>query len=76
MENKITNFGFIKTAAVPPLRSWLVNQLGFPSDNLEARIGTKASHGKDARDRMYLIVLASDARNAYETGTLEPLKVK
>lgn len=58
------------------VRSWLVNQLGFPSDNLEARIGTKVSRAKDARDQMYLIVLASDAKNAYETGTLEPLKVK
>lgn len=58
------------------VRSWLVNQLGFPSENLESRIGTKVSRGKDARDQMYLIVLASEARDAYETGTLEPLKVK
>lgn len=58
------------------VRSWLVNQLGFPGDNLEARIGEKVSRGKVARDQMYLIVLASEAKSAYETGTMEPLKVK
>ena len=51
------------------------NLLGIPSERLEARIGTQVVHGADARDKMYLIVLTSDAKKAYESGVMEPLKV-
>jgi hypothetical protein len=58
------------------VRSMIVkNILGIPSDALEARIGTKVSHGKDARDQMYLIVLTAEAKKAYETGIDEPMQV-
>ena len=50
--------------------------LGVPSERLEARIGANVYKGKVARDKMYTLVLASDARKAYETGTMEPLKVQ
>lgn len=53
----------------------LVNMAGYPSDGLEARIGTKTVHGDAARDQMYLIVLPSQAAEAYQTGTLEPLTI-
>lgn len=43
----------------------------FPSDNLEARVGDDVARGQEARDRMYRIVLAEDALEAYESGTLE-----
>lgn len=49
--------------------------LGIPSERLEARIGTDVKRGLEARERMYTIVLASQAKKAYETGTLEPLQV-
>lgn len=49
--------------------------LKFPSESLEARIGTDVKRGQEALDQMYVIVLASDARNAYKSGTMEPLKV-
>ncbi len=58
------------------VKTWVLkNVLGFPSDALEARIGTKVLRGQEALDQMYVIVLASDARKAYETGTMEPLQV-
>lgn len=58
------------------VQSWVVeNVLGVPSDTLEARIGTDIAKGKAARDRMYQIVLAQQSRDAYKTGTMEPLKV-
>lgn len=47
--------------------------LGVPTERLEARIGEDVVRGTDARERMYRIVLASQAREAYETGTMEPL---
>lgn len=50
----------------------VVGIVGFPSDGLEARIGDTVTHGEDARDQMYRIVLPSKAREAYETGTLDP----
>jgi hypothetical protein len=53
----------------------LVSVLGFPSDHLVARVGAQSSTGKDAENRMYVIVLPSDAQQAYTTGTLEPLTV-
>jgi hypothetical protein len=59
------------------VQSWIVkNFLGIPSDRLEARIGTKISRGTEARDQMYLIVLAEQATTAYETGKMAPLTVK
>lgn len=55
-------------------RQWVVGSiLGFPSDFLEARIGTTVYRGKEARDKMWQIVLTSDAKRAYETGEMEPL---
>lgn len=59
------------------VRSWVVaNVLGAPTERLEARIGEKVYRGKEAREKMYTIVLTSDTRKAYETGTMEPLQVK
>lgn len=54
--------------------SWTVRTFGgeFPSDNLEARIGTTVTRGKDARDQMYTIVLVKDSIDAYESGVLTP----
>ena len=58
------------------IRSTVVaSVLGVPSDRLIARIGETELHGRDALKKMYEIVLASDAKKAYETGTMEPLKV-
>lgn len=55
------------------VRSSLVRMLGFPSQGLEARIGTSVKRGHEARDQMFLIVLTEDAKKAYETGTDKPL---
>ena len=57
------------------LHKMLVNTAGYPSDGLEARIGTKVVKGDAARDQMYLIVLPSDAAEAYTTGTMEPMTI-
>lgn len=53
----------------------VVSGLGFPSDKLEARIGKEVLKGEDAREQMLLIVLVESAREAYESGTMEPLSV-
>ncbi len=59
------------------VQSWIIaNVIGAPSERLEARIGAMVYRGKEAREKMYVIVLASDAKKAYETGTMEPLQVK
>lgn len=50
---------------------WMVG--GFPSQALEARIGTKVTRGLEARDQMYLIVTTKSAQDAYNTGVLDPL---
>ena len=58
------------------VRSIVVKSLlGIPSDALEARIGTSVTRGVAARDQMYMIVLTSDTKKAYEPGTDEPMKV-
>lgn len=49
--------------------------VGAPTDALEARVGTQVWHGKDAREKMLLIVLTADTKQAYETGTMGPLQV-
>lgn len=50
--------------------------LGIPSDRLEARIGESVKRGKDAREQMYVIVLADQAADAYKSGRMAPLQVK
>ncbi|MBX3152059.1 hypothetical protein KF728_18010 [Candidatus Obscuribacterales bacterium] len=47
----------------------------FPSQALKARIGSNVQSGQQALDQMYIIVLTSDTKKAYETGTDEPMKV-
>lgn len=59
------------------IRSMVVRSLlGMPSERLAARVGDQTWRGEDALEKMYQIVLVEDARRAYQTGTMEPLKVK
>lgn len=55
------------------VHSKVASMVGAPSNNLVARIGTQTSRGQDALDQMYVIVLASNAVDAYKSGTLDPL---
>lgn len=57
------------------VRRIVVRNLGFPSNNLEARVGEMVFTGEPARDKMYQIVLTSQALAAYESGTLDPLQI-
>lgn len=57
------------------IRRSIVQILGFPSQNLEARVGDLVLTGQMARVKMYQIVLTSEAIEAYETGVMEPLEV-
>lgn len=50
--------------------------IGIPSERLEARLDGKIKHGKEARDQMYVIVLADQAADAYKSGRMAPLQVK
>lgn len=50
--------------------------IGVPSERLEARLGTTVTRGQVALDRMYVIVLAEPAADAYTTGKMNPLEVK
>lgn len=53
----------------------IVSMLGFPSNNLVARIGTDSWTGQSALDKMSQIVLSSDAISAYQSGIQGPLTV-
>lgn len=57
------------------VHSRVVSMVGYPSNSLEARIGNNVTHGEDARNQMYRIVLTDAAVDAYETGTMDPLSV-
>lgn len=58
------------------LQSLIVESLlGIPSQRLEARIGEVVLRGREARDKMYLIVLTEQTRDAYKSGTMAPLSV-
>jgi hypothetical protein len=47
----------------------------FPSQALKARIGGNVQSGPQALEQMYIIVLTSDAKKAFETGTDEPMQL-
>lgn len=54
--------------------SWTVRTFGgeFPSQNLEARIGSDVAYGREALDRMYTIVVVKDVNDSYDSGELVP----
>lgn len=53
----------------------VATMLGIPSQRLKASIGKDVVYGEDAYERMLTIVLASQAQEAYETGTMEPMEL-
>lgn len=55
------------------LHPWFVEQLGFPSDLLEARIGDKVYRGADAYEKMSRAIVGSDTSAIFESGTDKPL---
>jgi len=55
------------------IHSMFVRWMGFPSDALQAHLGATVITGAAAEAQMYIIVLPSDAAQAYQTGTLPPL---
>lgn len=55
------------------VHSKMASMVGAPSDNLVARIGMQTNRGQDALDQMWVIVLAGQAKEAYETGEMEPM---
>lgn len=58
------------------VKSAIIRALGYPSRNLEARIGDSIATGEVARNQMYHIVLTSKATEAYTTGEMEPLSLE
>jgi hypothetical protein len=57
------------------IHKWATKRGGFPSRALEARIGKDVVTGAEARDRMWTIVTTESTRQAYETGTMDPLNI-
>jgi len=56
------------------IQSWIIEHIvGVPSNRLQARIGDDVVEGEEARKYMYRIVLASQAKDAYKSGIMEPL---
>lgn len=55
------------------LKSSVIKNLGFPDDYLEVKVDGKPLRGQDALDQIASIVLTEDAKEAYETGTMDPL---
>lgn len=57
------------------LHRQVVKVVGFPSESLRAQVGDEAVTGQAALERMRIIVTTSQARDAYESGNLDPLTV-
>jgi len=55
------------------VQSQIIRMLGFPSENLVARLGDQKWTGSVAEDKMYQLVMTSTALNAYKTGVDTPL---
>lgn len=49
------------------------NLLGFPSNNLQARIGTKVVYGNQALDQIQVIVLTTGVSENFSTGTMDAI---
>lgn len=55
------------------VQSQVIKALGFPSENLIARLGDQKWTGAVAEDKMYQLVLTSNAVEAYQSGVDLPL---
>lgn len=63
------NDGIIRQAVVHQI-------LGFPTHNLEARVGGKVvARGQDALDKIQEIIMTNSTADAFQTGRQEPLNV-
>ncbi len=58
------------------LRAFFINTfLHFPSNGLEARIGTSKVTGQAALDQMWTIVTTGDTQKAFQTGTEDKTEI-
>lgn len=57
------------------IKSTVIRALGFPGEMLQAKIGDMVLTGENARQKMYQIVLTSQALEAYQSGQMDPLTV-
>lgn len=55
------------------LRSQVVSFAGFPSDNLQARVGDKVYKGADALEKMDQLVQTEESIEAYDSGIVESM---
>jgi hypothetical protein len=55
------------------IRPMFVRWMGFPSDSLEARIGTQTLHRMQALDQMKVLVTSGETDTAFQTGHEEPI---
>lgn len=55
------------------IASKINSMVGAPSDNLEARVGAETLTGSAALKAIKRLPLTSEAQNAYETGTMDPM---
>lgn len=55
------------------INSVVIRALGFPTENLVARLGDQKLTGTQAEDKMYQLVLTSGALQAYQSGVDNPL---
>jgi hypothetical protein len=51
----------------------LVRMLGYPSQNLEARIGFQTWHGVEALDHMKVLVTSEETDTSFQTGHENPI---
>jgi hypothetical protein len=54
----------------------LVKWMGFPSQLLEARVGSKVYRGAEALDKMSQVITGADTRQIFNTGVDQALPVK
>lgn len=54
-------------------KSFVVKQLGFPSDRLVVTANGQKVRGEDALDQIATLVLTDEARESYDSGTLDPI---
>ena len=59
------------------VRHILVTNMGFPSDNIKAQVGSNIlAEGAAALTKMRELVLTSSTTDAYTSGKMEPLQIK
>jgi hypothetical protein len=58
------------------IHPWLVSELGFPSNRLQIHIGSKVLVGREALDKLSVVIMTGESEDLFRSGQDRQIKLK